>query len=90
MPWSELNFTGNFPPWCAWALKPLGVSAFFNTYTQLGAQLQETLQAHGAENKFGDYAYVLMMAIAMVLAAVAIIIVGRDDAEEKTLLPTKK
>ena len=90
MPWAEMNFTGDFPPWCAWALTPLHVSAYLDSFTKFGLHLQNTLKSNGAANNFGDYAYVLMMSVAMVLAAVAIIVIGRDDAEEKTLLPTKK
>jgi hypothetical protein len=32
----------------------------------------------------------LFMGLAMVAAAIAIVIVGREEAEEKTVLPVKK
>lgn len=38
----------------------------------------------------GNYAYVAVMALALVAAATAIILVGREEAEEKLVLPVKK
>lgn len=38
----------------------------------------------------GDYAYVYFMSFSLVAAAIAIILIGREDAEEKTVLPVKK
>ncbi len=38
----------------------------------------------------GDYTYVYVMAFAMFASATAIILIGREDAEEKTVLPVKK
>jgi hypothetical protein len=89
MPWSELNFTGDFPTWLAWAMGPLGVAAFFHSIPW-GDQLKDFLLAQGAKTHFGDYAYALFMGLAMVAAAIAIVIVGREEAEEKTVLPVKK
>jgi len=40
--------------------------------------------------KAGNYAYVLFMAAAMTTAALAIMMIGVEDAEEKTILPVKK
>jgi hypothetical protein len=89
MPWSELNFSGNFPNWLAWAMDPLGVASFFQSIP-MGDPLKEFLSAQGAKANFGDYAYVMFMGLAMVAAAIAIVIVGREEAEEKTVLPLKK
>jgi hypothetical protein len=89
MPWSELNFTGNFPTWLAWATGPLGVTAFFHSIPG-GDSLTDFLKTQGAQKNFGDYAYVLFMGLAMVASAIAIVIIGREDAEEKTVLPVKK
>jgi len=89
MPWSELNFSGNFPTWLAWAMDPLGVASFFQSLPWAGP-LKEFLTAQGAKANYGDYAYALFMGLAMVAAAIAIVIVGREEAEEKTVLPVKK
>jgi len=89
MPWAELNFTGDFPTWLAWAMDPLGVASFFHSLPW-GTPLTDFLTAQGAKGNFGDYAYALFMALAMVASAIAIVIVGKEDAEEKTVLPVKK
>jgi len=89
MPWSELNFSGNFPNWIAWATGPLGVAGFFHSIPW-GDSLTEYLKTQGAQKNFGDYAYALFMGMAMVASAIAIVIVGREDAEEKTIIPVKK
>jgi hypothetical protein len=91
-PWAELGFTGNFPAWLAWAAKPIGLEHFF---TELGnapfaKAIQEFLSKQGAQANFGDYAYSLFLFAALMVAAVAIVLIGREDAEEKTLLPVKK
>jgi hypothetical protein len=61
--------------------------------------LKETAKANGLDqvpsdmetpNIAGRYAYILFVAIALVAAAVAIILIGREDAEEKLVLPVKK
>jgi len=63
------------------------------------ARMDKTAQANGltappADDQTptvaGRYAYILFVAIAMVASAVAIILIGREDAEEKTVLPVKK
>lgn len=91
MLWSELNFTGSFPEWIAWLAGPLGVSNLFNDLSKsLGTQLTDFLKAKGAEGSVGDYGYMLFMFGALCLAAVAIMIIGKEDAEEKTVLPSKK
>jgi hypothetical protein len=38
----------------------------------------------------GNYTYVYVMAFAMFASAIAIIVIGREDAEEKTVIPIKK
>jgi hypothetical protein len=38
----------------------------------------------------GDYSYALVMGGAMVAAAIAIMLIGREEAEEKLVLPSKK
>lgn len=91
-PWAELGFSGNFPAWLAWAMDALGVSKFFHELgaSQMAKDIQEYLASQGAQANFGDYAYCLFLFAALILAAIAIVLIGREDAEEKTLLPSKK
>jgi len=91
-PWAELGFTGNFPAWLAWAMDPLGVAKWFTQLgdTKLAKDIYNFLIAHQAPGHFGDYAYALFLFAAMIVAAVAIVLIGREDAEEKTILPVKK
>lgn len=90
MPWSELGFTGDFPAWLNWLMQPLGVVKQFNSMVPIGNQITEFLTKQGATKNFGDYAYSLFIGFALTLAAIAIILVGKEDAEEKTILPLKK
>jgi len=39
---------------------------------------------------FGDYAYSFFLALALVVASIGIVLIGREEAEEKTILPVKK
>jgi hypothetical protein len=89
LPWSELGFNGQFPPWLACVLDPIGVAKMFGSIPY-GHALQEFLTKQGARDNFGDYAYALFMFAALIMAAVAIVLIGREDAEEKTILPLKK
>jgi hypothetical protein len=88
-PWSELGFNGNFPNWLSWAMTPLGVASMFKDIPW-GQPIETFLKAQGAKANFGDYAYSLFMCMAMTAAAIAIVLVGKEDAEEKTVLPLKK
>jgi hypothetical protein len=90
MPWSELGFTGNFPTWLNWLMQPLGVDKLFNEMLPIGNQIRDFLKNAGATKNFGDYAYSLFIGFALTAAAIAIILVGKEDAEEKTILPLKK
>jgi hypothetical protein len=66
--------------------------------SQIKGKLDEQAQANGAKPDpdwsksviAGDYTYITVMAFAMFASAVAIIVIGREDAEEKTVLPVKK
>jgi len=89
LPWSELGFNGNFPDWLSWAMTPLGVASLFKDIPW-GQSIESFLKAQGAKANFGDYAYSLFMCVAITVAAVAIVLVGKEDAEEKTVLPIKK
>ena len=91
-PWAELGFKGDFPAWLSWLTGPLGLNHFFNELgsTQFAKDIQEFLTKQGAQTNFGDYAYSLFLFTALIVAAIAIILIGREEAEEKLLLPAKK
>jgi hypothetical protein len=66
--------------------------------TQIKGKLDEEAKETGATPDpdwskpviAGNYTYGAVMAFAMFAAAVAIIVIGREDAEEKTVIPIKK
>ncbi len=89
LPWSELGFNGQFPPWLAWALDPIGIAKLFDSIPG-GKAIVELLTHRGATDNFGAYAWALFMFAALIVAAIAIVLIGREDAEEKTVLPIKK
>jgi hypothetical protein len=91
-PWAELGFSGNFPAWLSCIAQPTGVSELFTNLgkSNFAHDIQQYLSDQGAKANFGDYAYVLFMFVAMIVAAIAIVLIGVEDAEEKTVLPVKK
>jgi|SRR6516225_9437610 hypothetical protein len=91
LPWAELGFKGDFPAWLSWLTGALGIDKCFNELgnCQFAKDIQEYLVQQGAKN-FGEYAYSLFLFIALVVAAIAIILIGREESEEKLLLPAKK
>lgn len=101
MAWSELGFAGTLPDWLADLTSRIGlhgaISGFFNSLTPgLGGDLTKYLQDKGVSvnpkstASLGDYGYILFMGVALVVAGIGIMIIGREDAEEKTVLPVKK
>lgn len=101
MAWSELGFAGTLPDWLADLTSRIGlhgaISGFFNSLTPgLGADLTKYLQDKGVSvnpkstASLGDYGYILFMGVALVVAGIGIMIIGKEDAEEKTVLPVKK
>lgn len=101
MAWSELGFVGTLPDWLHDLLSRIGlqkpVSEFFNSLTPgMGNDLTKFLESKGVSvnskstASLGDYGYILFMGFALILAGVGIMIIGREDAEEKTVLPVKK
>lgn len=91
-PWAELGFTGNFPAWLSGIAEHTGLAEYFN---QLGKSdfahdIQAYLSGQGAKSNLGDYAYALFMFVALIVASIAIVLIGLEDAEEKTVLPIKK
>ena len=101
MAWSELGFAGNLPNWLTDLTTRLGlhsmISGFFNSLTpSLGTDLTKYLQEKGVSvnpkstASLGDYGYILFMGLALTVAGIGIMIIGREDAEEKTVVPVKK
>lgn len=89
LPWSELNFTGNFPDWLSGVMDHFGIN---HRFTELAANktLMDVVTAKDVQNHLGDYAYSLFLFIAMTAAAVAIVLIGKEDNSEKTVLQAKK
>ncbi len=101
MAWSELGFAGNLPDWLADLTTRIGlhdaISGFFNSLTPgMGNDLLTYLKGKGvtvnekSTASLGDYGYILFMGLALTVAGIGIMIIGREDAEEKTVLPVKK
>jgi len=61
-----------------------------NTLTGVVATVgEESKDAQKSEN-FKFYCYAFFLSLAMVAAAIGINIIGREESEEKTILPLKK
>jgi hypothetical protein len=94
MPWAELGMNGafdNWPLWLRWISEHTGLGLpDYNSVASVGADWTSFLKKAGAETNLGDYAYSLVMGVAMIGAAIGIAAIGREEAEEKTILPVKK
>jgi hypothetical protein len=89
MPWCELNFTGNFPDWLNGVTSHFGIDKFFAGLSAHN-KLMEIIKSCHAPSNLGDYAYSLFLFGAMTVAAVAIILIGKEENSEKTVLEAKK
>jgi hypothetical protein len=93
MPWSELGFNGNFPSWLNDLMQHLGiaklVTANFNSLAQ-HQPLMDMIRSDHASDNMGDYAYALFLFLAISAASLAIILIGREENTEKTVLEAKK
>jgi len=94
MPWAELGMDASFQNWPEW-LKWLSINLNiplpdYSNLANYASEWTEHLKKAGAESRFGDYAYALVMGLAMIASAVGIAAIGREDGEEKTVLPVKK
>jgi hypothetical protein len=89
LPWSELGFNGNFPNWLSGVMKHIGVADFFNSLAHHN-KLMDMIKSDHAPDNLGDYAYALFLFLAMTAAAIAIILIGKEDNSEKTVLQVKK
>ena len=94
MPWAELGMNAkfdNWPEWLRWLATNLNFSLpDYAAVSDLSTQCTAHLKKAGAETRFGDYAYALVMGLAMIGAAIGIGAIGREESEEKTILPVKK
>lgn len=101
MAWSELGFAGTLPDWLNDLLSRIGLSKLvsdqFNGLTpSLGNDLLNFLKGKGVSvnpkstASLGDYGYILFMGVALIVAGIGIMVIGREDAEEKTVIPMKK
>lgn len=100
MPWAESGFGFDKPALPAWS-QPIFENPPFTSLKPLGDWAQHKLSgqvdkddesAKGEINPIaaGNYTYAMAMGVAMLLASLAIIFVGKDDAEEKLIIPVKK
>lgn len=89
MPWSELNFTGDFPNWISALTSALGINKVF---AQLGTNpaLMKLVKLSDAQYNLGDYAYALFLFCAVTASAIAIVLIGKEENTEKTVLEVKK
>jgi len=102
MPYAELGFNGKFPQWANWFVKPLGLNTAFEGAKDLGDKLTKDLQEYGATGRqvnlqdpkegvsYGDYGYALALGLALIAGGIAVAAIGREEAEESTVLPVKK
>lgn len=101
-PWSELGFGVEEDKVPIWA-KGIVASPVYQSLKPLGNDITKFLTERTAQEEkeegtvaqlnplvIGNYSYAITMCIALILASIAIIAVGREDAEEKTVLPVKK
>lgn len=100
MPWAESGFGFDKKALPEWS-QPIFDNPPFTSLKPLGEWAQQSLSGHvdkadenakGQINPIaaGNYTYAMVMGLAMILASLAIIFVGKDDAEEKLILPVKK
>ncbi len=100
MPWAESGFGFDKAALPEWS-QPIFENAPFTSLKPLGDWAQQRLSgkvdkddesAKGEINPIaaGNYTYAVAMGVAMILASLAIMFVGKDDAEEKLIIPVKK
>ncbi len=89
LPWSELNFTGNFPDWLSAVTTHFGINKFFTDLAN-NNKLMCLVKASNAQYNLGDYAYSLFLFSAITASAIALVLVGKEDESEKTVLNVKK
>jgi hypothetical protein len=89
MPWAELGLpttAQDFPGPLKGLVTSLGLGGLFESVRQ---QVVNGILKVEHDPNFNFYVYSFFMGIAMIAAAIGICVVGREDAEEKTVLPSK-
>ncbi len=94
MPLAELglfNDSGNIPGFSVEMLKWLGMGELVERVADLRQLATDTVDRVSPDNpSFPYYVYSLILGVVMIVAAVAINLIGRLESEEKTVLPVKK
>ncbi len=100
MPWAESGFGFDKAALPAWS-QPIFDKPPFSNFLPFGDWAQRSLSEKvddldRSRKEYmnpllaGDYTYALVMGVAMILASIAIMFVGKEDAEEKLIIPVKK
>ncbi len=94
MPWAELGMSGalnRWPLWLRWINTNLGIPLpSYDQVSGLATSWSQYLKGAGVQSGLGDYAYALVVGVAMTASAIGIAAIGREEAEEKTVIPVKK
>jgi hypothetical protein len=102
MPWAELGFglePDKVPAWADGIIASPLYQSLHSTgqdaYDKLNKAITGTdKQQNGTATMTpliaGNYTYAFAMSILLILASVGIMLIGREDSEEKTILPVKK
>lgn len=91
MTYAEIGLSDSvqsFPWWLQGLAQYLVI--FYKPFIPIGKDLVNFLHSHGVKNNLGDYAYVVFLGVALLIASIAIGLIGREDACEKTVIPEKK
>ncbi len=91
MPWAELDMGQAKPDQVTtWGQALLDYTPM-SQLKETGKQIQDFLVKHGAEpdSNLGDYTYALVIFGILTVLGLVFIVVGREEAEEKTVLPVK-
>jgi len=91
LPWAEIGLN------VGEALKPVTIGPFSldlkplnGLYETVFSALPERLKNLKDDPNYPFYIYSFFLGIAMTCAAIGLALVGREEAEEKTVLPAKK
>ncbi len=91
MPFAEIGLNDSVSSYPGWLQSVAGfLVAFYKPFMPIGNDLAKIVTAKGVTTNIGDYAYVVFLSLALVIASLAIGIVGREDATEKTVIGDKK
>ncbi len=91
MPFAEIGLNDSTQSYPGWLQSVAGLLVtFYKPFMPIGNDLTKYLKTQGVMTNLGDYAYIVFLSIAMLIASLAIGIVGREDATEKTVIPEKK